>query len=162
MQACGIIGIFKWDGPVNAEIYEGLMMLQHRGQDSAGMVTADDNGRGRWDFNDFRANGLVRDVFNASTMKNLTGSVGIGHVRYPTAGGLNAAEAQPFFVNSPFGIMLIHNGNITNTAELQELVQLQDDISYRRHLRTESDSEILLNVFGTPLVLRFRFCRQNT
>lgn len=118
-------------------------MLQHRGQDSAGMVTTD------WErFVERKDNGLVSNVFESkSAMDGLKGSAGIGHVRYPTAGTSSAAEAQPFFVNSPLGMYLIHNGNLTNVAELRERLQGQDSF-FNRHLRTESDSEVLLNVWA--------------
>ncbi|KIY94036.1 amidophosphoribosyltransferase [Monoraphidium neglectum] len=114
VRMCGILGIYKRSGQVSVELYEGLLTLQHRGQDSAGMVTTD------WEkFREHKANGLVKDVFDKqSTLDKLTGQVGIGHVRYPTAGSSSAQEAQPFFVNSPLGIYLIHNGNLTNTGGL--------------------------------------------
>lgn len=142
VRACGIIGIVARDRErsVAAELYEGLLMLQHRGQDSAGMVTYD-GAR----FREKKDNGLVKDVFDKPTMKYLEGHIGLGHVRYPTAGGLSATEAQPFFVNQPLGIYLIHNGNLTNTDYLREK-ELNN-----RHLRTGSDSEVLLNVFAEDL-----------
>ena len=135
---CGIVGIVS-DQPVNQAIYDALIMLQHRGQDAAGIMT-DDNGilKARKD------NGLVQDVFQQKHMLKLTGNMGIGHVRYPTAGGSVSAESQPFYVNSPYGICLAHNGNLTNTAELQQLVRQRD----KRHLNTGSDSEALLNVLA--------------
>ncbi|WP_170477816.1 amidophosphoribosyltransferase [Ruegeria arenilitoris] len=136
---CGILGIASRTHDVFAEIYDGLLMLQHRGQDASGIVTY--NGEF---FREKKANGLVKDVFNATDAETLLGKVGIGHVRYPTAGSLSAAEAQPFFVNAPYGIYLVHNGNITNTAEQREKVTGK----YSRHLRTTSDSEILLNVLA--------------
>ncbi len=136
---CGILGIASRTHDVFAEIYDGLLMLQHRGQDASGIVTY----TGEF-FREKKANGLVKDVFNATDAETLTGKVGIGHVRYPTAGSLSAAEAQPFFVNAPYGIYLVHNGNITNTAEQREKVTGK----YSRHLRTTSDSEILLNVLA--------------
>ena len=141
-RACGIIGVVTRDEGkgVAAEIYEGLLMLQHRGQDSAGMVTYDG-----MRFKEKKDNGLVKDVFDKSAMKYLDGHIGMGHVRYPTAGGLSATEAQPFFVNQPLGIYLIHNGNLTNTDELRAK-ELNN-----RHLRTGSDSEVLLNVFAEDL-----------
>jgi amidophosphoribosyltransferase len=132
-------------GPVNQAIYDALTVLQHRGQDAAGIVTWGDAGlQARKD------NGLVRDVFHQRHMLRLTGNVGLGHVRYPTAGGSKAAEAQPFYVNSPFGICLAHNGNLTNFDELAELLTCED----RRHLNTGSDSEVLLNVFAHELQSR--------
>ncbi len=136
---CGILGIASRTHDVFAEIYDGLLMLQHRGQDASGIVTY--NGEF---FREKKANGLVKDVFKAQDAETLLGKVGIGHVRYPTAGSLSAAEAQPFFVNAPYGIYLVHNGNITNTAEQREKVTGK----YSRHLRTTSDSEILLNVLA--------------
>ena len=139
---CGILGISNQSDGVFAEIYDGLLMLQHRGQDASGMVTY--NGEF---FRERKANGLVKDVFGASDAEVLTGHVGIGHVRYPTAGSLSAAEAQPFFVNAPYGIYLVHNGNITNTAEQGQKVTAK----YSRHLRTTSDSEILLNVLADKI-----------
>ncbi len=136
---CGILGIASRDTDVFAEIHDGLLMLQHRGQDAAGIVTY----TGEF-FRERKANGLVKDVFGPQDAETLTGRVGMGHVRYPTAGSLSAAEAQPFFVNAPYGIYLVHNGNITNTAEQREKVTGK----YSRHLRTTSDSEILLNVLA--------------
>ena len=110
---CGIVGIVGKE-PVNQSLYDGLTVLQHRGQDATGIITIDDNM-----FHLRKANGLVRDVFLSQHMQRLTGNFGIGHVRYPTAGSSSSAEAQPFYVNSPFGIALAHNGNLTN-AELQD------------------------------------------
>ena len=133
---CGIIGIFRQDGAASAELYEGLLMLQHRGQDSAGMVTFDGQR-----FMEKKDNGLVANIFDKKSIDSLKGSVGIGHVRYPTAGGLSATEAQPFFVNSPLGIYLIHNGNLTNVDDLQRGLG-------GRMMKTNSDSEVLLNVFA--------------
>ncbi|CAN5358357.1 amidophosphoribosyltransferase [soil metagenome] len=138
---CGIVGIVGRH-PVAPALYDALTVLQHRGQDAAGIAT-DDDGQVR----DRRKNGLVRDVFQHHHMLKLTGNTGIGHVRYPTAGCASASEAQPFYVNSPFGICLAHNGNLTNAAELAQLL-IEDD---RRHLNTRSDSEILLNVFAHEL-----------
>ncbi|WP_278920934.1 MULTISPECIES: amidophosphoribosyltransferase [Pseudophaeobacter] len=139
---CGILGIASRQDEVFAELYDGLLMLQHRGQDASGIVTY--NGEF---FRERKANGLVKDVFNAADAETLRGKVGIGHVRYPTAGSLSAAEAQPFFVNAPYGIYLVHNGNITNTAEQRAKVTAK----YSRHLRTTSDSEILLNVLADKI-----------
>lgn len=138
-RACGIIGIYRNKGAVAPEIYEGLMMLQHRGQDSAGMVTLDGQR-----FRERKDNGLVSEVFGKNEIDYMKGPMGIGHVRYPTQGGLSATEAQPFFVNSPLGIYLIHNGNLTNTEELR------DGLAYR-HMRTNSDSEVLLNVLAEDI-----------
>lgn len=145
-RMCGIIGIFKTEGNANVELYEGLLMLQHRGQDSAGMVTTD------WTkFKEYKANGLVKDVFqDQKTLDKLQGSVGIGHVRYPTAGSASAQEAQPFFVNSPLGIYLIHNGNLTNTEELRDMLESSDSF-FNRHMRTDSDSEVLLNILADEI-----------
>jgi amidophosphoribosyltransferase len=142
-RACGIFGVWKAGGPAAVEIYEGLLMLQHRGQDSAGIVTTD------WvTFHEHKDNGLVKDVFAAQpTLDKLTGSAGMGHVRYPTAGSTSAQEAQPFFVNSPLGIYLIHNGNLTNTPALREHLNSSTSF-FNRHLRTGSDSEVLLNVLA--------------
>ncbi len=138
---CGIIGILA-KTPVNQTIYDGLTVVQHRGQDAAGILTSD----GRHVFLR-KDNGLVRDVFHARHMHALQGNMGIGHVRYPTAGCDSPAEAQPFFVNSPFGLALAHNGNLTNAAELKDELFRED----LRHINTESDSEILLNVFAHEL-----------
>ncbi len=137
---CGLIGIVGRE-PVNQAIYDALTVLQHRGQDAAGIVTAD----GR--FHMRKRNGLVRDVFQQRHMLKLTGRMGIGHVRYPTAGCSAKDEAQPFYVNSPFGICLAHNGNLTNAEQLAGLVKNED----RRHLNTGSDSEVLLNVLAHEL-----------
>ncbi len=138
---CGIIGMVG-RGPVNQALYDGLTVLQHRGQDAAGIMTYD-NGR----LSLRKNNGLVRDVFRQEHMLQLRGNVGIGHVRYPTAGCSSSAEAQPFYVNSPYGISLAHNGNLTNAETLKRELFLED----LRHINTESDSEILLNVFAHEL-----------
>ncbi len=138
---CGIVGIVSHT-PVNQEVYDALTVLQHRGQDAAGMVTYDS---GRLFMR--KDNGLVRDVFRTRHMLNLRGTMGIGHVRYPTAGCSSSAEAQPFYVNSPYGITLAHNGNLTNSAQLKEDLFRED----QRHINTSSDSEILLNVFAHEL-----------
>jgi amidophosphoribosyltransferase len=139
---CGIVGIVG-KSSVNQLLYDGLTVLQHRGQDAAGIVTAD----GRT-FHMHKNKGLVRDVFRTRDMRNLTGNMGIAHCRYPTAGSAaSAAESQPFYVNSPFGIVLGHNGNLINTAELQKEL-FQDDL---RHVNTNSDSEVLLNVLAHEL-----------
>ena len=138
---CGIIGIVA-SSPVNQSIYDGLTVLQHRGQDAAGIMTCD-NGR----LHLRKANGLVRDVFHTRHMLRLQGTMGIGHVRYPTAGCESSAEAQPLYVNSPYGISLAHNGNLTNADSLKQEL-FQDDL---RHINTESDSEILLNVLAHEL-----------
>ena len=138
---CGIIGIVART-PVNQALYDGLTVLQHRGQDAAGIVTCHD---GRMHLR--KDNGLVRDVFHTRHMLKLPGNMGIGHVRYPTAGCSSSAEAQPFYVNSPYGIALGHNGNLTNADDLKRDLFLED----RRHINTNSDSEILLNVFAHEL-----------
>ena len=139
---CGIVGIVS-KCPVNQLLYDGLTVLQHRGQDAAGIVTAD----GRT-FHMHKDKGLVRDVFRTRDMRGLTGNMGIAHCRYPTAGSAaSAAESQPFYVNSPFGIVLGHNGNLVNTAELQREL-FHDDL---RHVNTNSDSEVLLNVLAHEL-----------
>jgi len=141
---CGIVGIVS-KSPVNQLLYDGLMVLQHRGQDAAGIVTAD----GRT-FHMHKDKGLVRDVFRTRDMRSLTGNMGIAHCRYPTAGSASSvAESQPFYVNSPFGIVLGHNGNLINTPELQREL-FQDDL---RHVNTSSDSEVLLNVLAHELTL---------
>jgi amidophosphoribosyltransferase len=139
---CGIVGIVS-KSQVNQLLYDGLTVLQHRGQDAAGIVTAD----GRT-FHMHKDRGLVRDVFRTRDMRALTGHMGIAHCRYPTAGSAaSAAESQPFYVNSPFGVVLGHNGNLVNTAELQREL-FQDDL---RHVNTNSDSEVLLNVLAHEL-----------
>ncbi|HEX5418825.1 MAG TPA: amidophosphoribosyltransferase [Gammaproteobacteria bacterium] len=138
---CGIVGIVGRE-PVNQALYDALTVLQHRGQDAAGIVTEADGL-----IYTRKANGLVRDVFQRRHMLRLPGRIGIGHVRYPTAGCASLSEAQPFYVNSPYGISLAHNGNLVNAEELKRLVVEQD----RRHLNTSSDSELLLNVFAHEL-----------
>ncbi len=141
---CGITGIVS-NQPVRQRLYDALTVMQHRGQDAAGIVTWGEDG-----LRERKKNGLVRDVFHMRHMEKLTGNMGIGHIRYPTAGGARASEAQPFYVNSPYGIVLGHNGNLTNTDELAELLIRED----RRHLNTGSDSEVLLNVFAHELQIR--------
>ncbi|MCL6268696.1 amidophosphoribosyltransferase [Sansalvadorimonas sp. 2012CJ34-2] len=138
---CGIVGIYA-NNPINQTLYDALTVLQHRGQDAAGIMTCHDNR-----FHLRKDNGLVRDVFHTRHMKSLPGNIGIGHVRYPTAGSSSSAEAQPFYVNSPYGIALAHNGNLTNADTIK------DDLfrSELRHINTSSDSEILLNVFAHEL-----------
>jgi amidophosphoribosyltransferase len=138
---CGIIGIVG-KGSVNQAIYDGLTVLQHRGQDAAGIVTCDQN-----KLYLRKDNGLVRDVFSTQHMLNLRGNMGVGHVRYPTAGCSSSAEAQPFYVNSPYGISLAHNGNLTNANQLKSELYNED----LRHMNTDSDSEVLLNVFAHEL-----------
>lgn len=149
---CGIIGIVGRNS-VNQTLYDGLTLLQHRGQDAAGIVTCDG---ARLYLR--KNNGMVRDVFHTRHMLNLKGNMGIGHVRYPTAGCSSSAEAQPFYVNSPYGITLAHNGNLTNSEPLRESLMSED----LRHLNTDSDSEVLLNVFAHELLrgrkLRRKLC----
>ena len=135
---CGIIGIVA-NKPVNQMLYDGLLVLQHRGQDAAGIVTSD---QGRFYMR--KNNGYVKDVFHTRHMRNLVGNAGIGHVRYPTAGSSSNAESQPLYVNSPYGIVLGHNGNLTNADRLKEDIFKQD----LRHINTNSDSEVLLNVLA--------------
>ncbi|OCG26599.1 amidophosphoribosyltransferase [Gilliamella sp. wkB108] len=139
---CGVVGIVG-KSTVNQSIYDALTVLQHRGQDAAGIVTIDEQNR----FRLRKANGLVKDVFQEQHMQRLQGNLGIGHVRYPTAGSSSPSEAQPFYVNSPYGIALAHNGNLTNANELRNKVfELA-----RRHINTNSDSEVLLNIFASEL-----------
>jgi amidophosphoribosyltransferase len=138
---CGIAGIVG-TGPVNQRLYDALTVLQHRGQDAAGIATAEDG-----ELCTRKGSGLVRDVFQQHHMLELRGNVGIGHVRYPTAGCEGISEAQPFYVNAPYGMVLAHNGNLTNARELAEVLTRED----RRHLNTSSDSEVLLNVFASEL-----------
>ena len=138
---CGLVGMVA-SNDVAPDIYDALTVLQHRGQDAAGIMTCE-GGR----FSLRKSEGLVRDVFRQHHMQRLEGSIGIGHVRYPTAGSSGPALAQPFYVNSPYGIALAHNGNLTNAEQLgREL--FQDDL---RHLNTDSDSEVLLNIFAHEL-----------
>lgn len=139
---CGVVGIFSSE-PVNQEIYDALTVLQHRGQDAAGIVTLD---KGR--FYQRKDKGLVKDVFKTRHMRDLLGTMGIGHVRYPTTGSSHSSEAQPFYVNSPYGIVMGHNGKITNSTQLFKEIYEQDF----RHLNTTSDSEVLLNVFAHELM----------
>jgi amidophosphoribosyltransferase len=138
---CGIAAIVSHQA-VNQELYDALTVLQHRGQDAAGIVTCE-NGR----LHLRKENGLTRDVFTNIQMLKLRGNMGIAHVRYPTAGCTSSAEAQPFYVNSPFGLTLAHNGNLTNTEELKKALFIED----QRHLNTDSDSEVLLNIFAHEL-----------
>lgn len=136
---CGIVGVVA-RSPVNQLLYDGMTVLQHRGQDAAGIVTAEGH-----QFHMHKGRGLVRDVFRTRDMRNLSGHMGIAHCRYPTAGSASSeAEAQPFYVNSPYGIVLGHNGNLINSHDLRRELFLAD----RRHVNTNSDSEILLNVLA--------------
>ena len=138
---CGIAAIVS-NQNVNQDLYDALTVLQHRGQDAAGIATCEGS---RLHLR--KDNGLARDVFSSSQMLKLKGNMGIAHVRYPTAGCTSSAEAQPFYVNSPFGLTLAHNGNLTNTEELKIQVFVDD----QRHINTDSDSEVLLNVFAHEL-----------
>jgi amidophosphoribosyltransferase len=141
---CGIVGVFG-NGPVSQVIYDSLTMLQHRGQDAAGVATSFLNR-----FYLHKGNGLVNEVFDVGSMAKLLGDMGIGHVRYPTAGCGSVAEAQPFYVNSPHGIVFAHNGNLTNVDEIIHTVFEKE----MRHLNTRSDSEVMLNVFAHALSKR--------
>ena len=138
---CGIVGIVGRSN-VNQTLYDALTVLQHRGQDAAGIVTCEDDKLFLR-----KDNGMVRDVFRSRHMRRLTGNMGIGHVRYPTAGTSSSAEAQPFYVNSPYGITLAHNGNLTNAKAIGENLYKTD----LRHINTNSDSEVLLNIFAHEL-----------
>ncbi|MEM6640445.1 MAG: amidophosphoribosyltransferase, partial [Pseudomonadota bacterium] len=138
---CGLVGVVS-HRPVNLDIYDALAVQQHRGQDAAGIMTCDDG-----QLFSHKRNGLVRDVFKQRDMERLRGNMGIGHVRYPTAGCSSVEEAQPFYVNSPYGICLAHNGNLTNARALSHML-IRDDM---RHLNTGSDTEALLNVFAHEL-----------
>jgi amidophosphoribosyltransferase len=139
---CGILGVVS-QAPVNQLIYDGLLLLQHRGQDAAGIATHQGQ-----KFFMHKAKGMVKDVFRTRNMRALPGYVGLGQVRYPTAGNaFSDEEAQPFYVNAPFGLVMVHNGNLTNAAELKaELFSID-----HRHINTESDSEVLLNVLAHEL-----------
>ncbi len=139
---CGILGIIS-NHPVANDLYDGLVVLQHRGQDAAGLATYDGS-----QIHMKKGNGLVRDVFRTKNMIRLKGNIGIGHVRYPTAGCYREEEAQPFYVNAPFGIVLGHNGNLTNYKKVKNDVVDKD----MRHLNTSSDSELLLNVLAHQLI----------
>lgn len=143
---CGIVGIYG-QSAVNQDIYDALTVVQHRGQDAAGIVTEEDG-----KFYLRKSNGFVRDVFRTRHMRSLRGNIGIGHVRYPTAGSSSCAEAQPLYVNSPYGIVLAHNGNLTNQAELAKELFKTD----HRHLNTSSDSEVLLNILAHELQVRHK------
>ena len=135
---CGIVGVVS-NTPVNQLLYDALLLLQHRGQDAAGIATSHTD-----TFSMHKANGLVRDVFRTRNMRSLQGNSGIGHVRYPTAASSSEEEAQPFYVNAPFGVTLAHNGNLTNWEQLK-IEMFKND---RRHINTDSDSEVLLNVLA--------------
>ena len=139
---CGIVGIVSTE-PVNQQIYDSLLLLQHRGQDSTGIATADGPV-----FHMAKARGQVREAFRTRDMRSLLGNIGLGHVRYTTKGAAEREEeAQPFYVNAPYGIILVHNGNLTNTRELSgDLFSID-----RRHVNSTSDTEMLLNVLATEL-----------
>lgn len=143
---CGIIGLVYSDANshVNQALVDGLTILQHRGQDAAGIVTASNNR-----LNLMKSNGQVSEVFTQDNVVSLRGNIGMGHVRYPTSGGSRCCEAQPLFTNYPFGIAIAHNGNLTNAPELAK--QMQKNF---RHVNTDSDSEVLLNVFADELQRR--------
>jgi amidophosphoribosyltransferase len=144
---CGIVGVIS-STPVNQLIYDALLLLQHRGQDAAGIVTMQDS---RCYMH--KARGMVRDVFRTRNMRGLPGSVGLGQVRYPTAGNAySEEEAQPFYVNAPFGIVLVHNGNLTNAGTLKSELALID----RRHINTDSDTEVLINILAHELEVAAR------
>jgi len=140
---CGIVGIISRKENVCLSIYNALTVLQHRGQDAAGMAVADVDGFLKM----HKDNGLVRDVFSEEKIHRLSGFIGIGHVRYPTAGTMKNTEAQPFYVNSPFGIVLVHNGNLVNTSALRIELNKED----MRHINTQSDTEVLINIFASAL-----------
>ena len=139
---CGIVGIVS-SSPVNQQVYDALALLQHRGQDSTGIATSDGS-----IIHMQKAKGQVREAYRTRDMRSLLGTMGLGHVRYATRGDANKEqEAQPFYVNAPYGIVLVHNGNLTNTRELTEELFHID----RRHLNTNSDTELLVNVLAHEL-----------
>ena len=139
---CGIVGIVSSDD-VNQQIYDSLLLLQHRGQDSTGIATMEDTV-----FHIHKVKGQVNTAYRTRDMRNLIGKIGLGHVRYATKGSAESVEeAQPFYVNAPYGIVLIHNGNLTNTRDLEKQLFNID----KRHTNSSSDTEMLLNVFATEL-----------
>mgnify|MGYP000831295494 FL=1 len=147
---CGIVGLFSKE-PVNQRLYDSLLLLQHRGQDAAGIATLDG-----LTFHMHKAMGLVCDVFRTRNMRDLVGTCGVGQVRYPTQGNSDSnEESQPFYVNAPYGIMFVHNGNLTNAEPLKQ--ELYD--SDRRHINTTSDSEVLLNIFADELARLTTNCK---
>ena len=143
---CAIVGVHTNKPNACLTLYNAMTVLQHRGQDAAGMATFNERGK----LNIYKNNGLVRDVFSEQEMMKLNGSIGLGHTRYPTAGSYNFEEAQPFYVNSPYGLVLVHNGNLVNANELRSEL-FQKDL---RHINTNSDSEVLLNIFANALQKR--------
>ena len=140
---CAIVGVHTNKPSACLTLYNAMTVLQHRGQDAAGMATFNERGK----LNIYKNNGLVRDVFSEQEMMKLSGSIGLGHTRYPTAGSYNFEEAQPFYVNSPYGLVLVHNGNLVNADKLRNELFKKD----LRHINTNSDSEVLLNIFANAL-----------
>jgi len=149
---CGIVGIYGNDSAFN-DLYQGLLAIQHRGQDSAGIITYD----GR--FHTKKGNGLVRDIFTEEHLKRLKGTIGIGHTRYPTIGGYGGDEAQPFLINSPYGIIMAHNGNVINYKEIKRILYAE----HKRRLNSENDVEAILNIFAQELAEQHikKLCPQN-
>ena len=144
---CGIVGLVS-SQPANQQVYDALLLLQHRGQDSTGIATNEGSV-----FHTHKVKGQVREAYRTRDMRGLLGNMGLGHVRYATKGtATNEQEAQPFYVNAPYGIVLVHNGNLTNTRELtKEMFEVD-----RRHLNTDSDTEILVNVLAHELQAQVR------